>query len=156
LGPQQVVDAVAAWKPPEEEAIMVPLTVSRATLGLCATCAVGNAFLYLTDPNYPPVRDDSWWLPILTVAAVYALFGALAWTQRRSLAGASVVALAVCLAAALLLWGRGMDWYGSNTIPNYYNQVMRLGSLVGGLGQLACLGVAAAGALAVRVGQPRE
>lgn len=129
----------------------MPLILTRATIGLCAMCAIGNAYFYLTDPNYPPVPDDSWWFPILTLAVVYALFGALAWSQGRSPVGASIVALSATLAAALLLWGRGMDWYGSNTIPNYYNQVMRLGSVVGGLGQLACLLMASAGALAVRV-----
>jgi hypothetical protein len=123
--------------------VKIPI-LACVTIALCLACATANAFLYLTDPNYPPVPDESWWWrPVLTLGVVYVLFALLAWAERDSWLGSFVVLTAVCLAALLLVWGRGMDWYGSRTVPNYYNQVVRLGSGFGGLGQLACLLAAA-------------
>jgi hypothetical protein len=118
------------------------------TLVTCLVGAAANTFFYLADPNDPL---GSPWTPVLVVAAVYGLFGLLAWSQRRDLAGTAVVHAACLLAAALLLLGRGRDWYGSVTVPNYYHQVIRLGSVMGGVGQLVCLVVAGIGVLVIRV-----
>src|SRR5262245_43663737 len=114
----------------------------------CLVCAAANTFFYLADPNAPL---GSPWTPVLVIAAAYGLFGLLAWSQRRDWAGTAVVHSACLLAAALLLCGRGWDWYGSGTVPNYYHQVMRLGSVVGGVVQLVCLVVAGIGVLGIRV-----
>lgn len=123
------------------------------TLVLCLLCTAANAFFYLADPNYSSLPGGSPWPPVLATAIGYVLFGLLAWSQRCDAVGASVVLAASLLAAACLLYGRGMDWYGSVTMPNYYNQILRLGSIVGGLGQAACLLFAGAGVLFIRVGR---
>jgi hypothetical protein len=115
-------------------------------------CVLANAFFYFDDPNFPVFQGDSLWYPVLSLAVVYGLFGALAWSQRRDSAGAGVVLMACWLAAALLLLGRGRDWYGSLTIPNYYNQSLRLGGMVGAVGQGACLVAAAVCVLTWKVG----
>jgi hypothetical protein len=128
--------------------VRVPL-LTWATLTLCLLGALGNAFFYLADPNYVTVPGMSPWPPVITLGIVYGLFGVLAWSQRWSTAGTLIV-LSACLAAMVfLLYGRGGDWYGSVTVPNYYNQTIRLGSFLGGLLQVACL-VVTAGFVLVR------
>jgi hypothetical protein len=124
-------------------AVRQPL-LTGVTLTLCVLGAAGNAFFYLADPNYVTTPDLSPWTPVVTLGVVYGLFAVLAWTQRRSTAGTLIVLSALLAALLFLLYGRGGDWYGSVTVPNYYNQTMRLGSILGGVLQLACLVVAGA------------
>jgi protein-S-isoprenylcysteine O-methyltransferase Ste14 len=117
------------------------------TLALCLLCTAANAFFYLDDPNYFLLKGESRWPPILAVALLYALFGLLAWQQRSS-TPSSLITLILCfLSAGLLVWGRGQDWHSSVTIPNYYNQAFRFGTIFGGIGQIVCLSIASLSAL---------
>src|SRR5262249_49739649 len=134
-------------------AMLAPM-LTGAALATCVYCAAANAFFWLCDPqNAGLLPGESPWPPVASVAAVYALLAALAWSQRRDPAGATVVFVACLLAAAFLLFFPGRDVSGAATVPNYYNQVMRLGSLMGGVGQAACLVVATALLLVRRVGR---
>ena len=128
-------------------------TLTRGVLSLCLFSALWNAFFYLNDPNYPPAPSSPVWISVATIALVYALFALLGWSQRRSQASTFAVLFMCILSAGFLLLGRGRDWYGSMTIPNYYNQSIRLGTVFGGLGQVGCLLVAAAGVGILKLGQ---
>jgi hypothetical protein len=130
--------------------MLAPILTWTTMVG-CLVCAAANAFFYLADPNDPPAPDGWTWITVLTLAVVYGLFALLAWSQRRDWPGAAVVLSAFLLSAALLLFGRGRDWYGSVTVPNYYNQVIRLGSAFGGVGQMLCLLLAGVGVLVIRL-----
>jgi hypothetical protein len=114
-------------------------SLTRGILSLCLLSAVWNAFFYLNDLNYPPAPGTPVWISVASISLVYALFALLGWSQRRSKAETIFVLLTCILSAGFLLLGRGRDWYGSMTIPNYYNQVIRLGTAFGGLGQIGCL-----------------
>jgi hypothetical protein len=121
--------------------------LSGTTLALCLLCTAANAFFYLADPNYPLLPNQSRWPPILAIAVIYTLFGLLAWSRRGSTVSGLSILVLCALAAGLLVWGRGQEWYGSVTVPNYYNMAYRLGALFGGMAQVVCLAVASVAAL---------
>jgi hypothetical protein len=122
---------------------MAASRLAYVSLALCAACAFANAFFYLADPNYPPAWGDRW-VPVETLAVVYALLGLLGWSQRGDAVSGTVVLSACLLGAAIMLFGRGADWLGSAADPSYYNRVIRLGSVAGGVAQVVCLALAAA------------
>jgi hypothetical protein len=131
---------------------MTAPNLTRGILSLSLLSALWNAFFYLYDPHYPPAGGTPALVSVATIATVYGLFALLGWSQRRSKAGTILVLLTCALSVTFLLAGRGRDWYGSMTIPNYYSQAIRLGTVVGGLGQMGCIFVAAVGVGILKVG----
>jgi hypothetical protein len=130
--------------------------LARATVSLCLLCALWNAFFYLNDPNYPAAPGTPIWISVLAITVVYGLFAMLGWNLRRSKAATIFIFLMCVLSVAFLLLGRGRDWYGSMTVPNYYNQVIRLGTTLGGLAQVGCLLLAVAGVSILKLSQFRK
>ena len=128
-------------------------TLTRGILSLCLLSALWNAFFFLNDRNYPPTLGTPVWISVAAITLVYGLFALLGWSQRKSKAGTIIVLMTCILSAAFLLVGRGRDWYGSMTIPNYYNQIIRLGTLLSGFGQIGCLFLAAVGVGILELGR---
>jgi hypothetical protein len=140
----------------QEKGKIAAAMITGATLATCAYVTALNAFLCTTDRGLLSIPGASSQGPVLVGAFVYGSFAILAWARRKDAAGAAAVLAACAASAAFLILGRGRDWYGAMTVPDYYKQAMRLGTSFGGMAQLACLAGASVFSLYRRVGRKRS
>jgi hypothetical protein len=116
----------------------VAAALARISYCVCVGAVFADAAFWLGDSRYPWSPGQSVWPAVVGGAVIYVALGLAAYSQRGSVRASAWVLVCTLAAAALLVLGRGRDWYGSTINAAYYNQAMRLGSLVGAMGQAAC------------------